>query len=176
MFGIGLAGLLQYSIWISFAILTINVVGPIVGFSLPISLSFDKFVLLLVFFLGGYLLYSAVYAACGAASEDDQHMAQLSMPLIILLIIPMVMLQFFIQQPDSLVAVIFSYFPFTSPMVMLLRTLVSDISIWAVLLSIGILVISIMLMTRLAAKIFRTGILMNGKNFTFKDIALWVRS
>lgn len=176
LLGIGLAGIIQYAIWISFALVIIHVVGPLVHFVLPIEISGDKFVFLLLFFIGGYLLYSSIYAACGAASEDDQHMAQLSMPVLIFLIIPIILLQYFIQQPDSIVTVFCSYFPFTSPMVMLMRTLVTDVSVWAVMLSLIILALSIMLMTRLAGKIFRTGILMTGKNFSFKDIAMWIKS
>lgn len=176
LLGIGLAGIIQYAVWISFAVIIIHVVGPLVNFVLPIEISSDKYVLLLLFFVGGYLLYSSIYAACGAASEDDQHMAQLSMPILLFLIVPIILLQYFIQQPDSLLTICLSYFPFTSPMVMLMRTLVTEVSLWSVMLSLLILGVTIMLMTRLAGKIFRTGILMTGKNFTFKDIALWIKS
>ena len=105
LLGIGFAGLLQYAVWIGFTLAILNVVGPAFHMQIPVIIGMDKFGWLVLFFIGGYLLYSSLYAACGAASEDEQHMAQLAMPIIFLLLIPMVMLQAFIQQPDSLLAV-----------------------------------------------------------------------
>lgn len=176
IFGIGVAGLLQYAVWISFAAILLGVVGPAVNFEIPVHVGMDKFVWLVLFFIGGYLLYSSLYAACGAASEDDQHMAQLAMPILIFLMVPMILLQAFIQRPDSIMSVVLSYFPFTSPMVMLIRTLVSPVEIWKVALSLVLLAVTVLATGKLAAKIFRTGILMTGKNFTFKDIARWLRA
>jgi len=176
LLGIGLAGLLQYAVWIGFALTILNVVGPVFHMQIPVIIGMDKFGWLVLFFIGGYLLYSSLYAACGAASEDEQHMAQLAMPILFLLIIPMVMLQTFIQQPDSLLAVILSYFPFTSPMVMMIRVLVSPVPVWNVLTSVGILAVSVFAVVLLAARIFRVGIQMSGKNFSFKDIVAWIRN
>jgi ABC-2 type transport system permease protein len=175
LLGIGLAGLLQYAVWIGFTVTILNFVGPAVHLQIPVSIGMDKFGWLVLFFIGGYLLYSSLFAACGAASEDEQHMAQLSMPAIFLLIIPMVMLQAVIQQPDSTLSVVFSYFPFTSPMVMMIRILVSPIPVWNVLISLGVLAASVMVVILIAARIFRVGIQMSGKNFSFKDIAAWIK-
>jgi len=176
LLGIGFAGLLQYAVWIGFALTILNVVGPAFHMQLPVIIGMDKFGWLVLFFIGGYLLYSSLYAACGAASEDEQHMAQLAMPILFLLFIPMVMIQAFIQQPDSLFAVILSYFPFTSPMVMMIRVLVSPVPVWNVLMSVGILAVSVFAVVLIAARIFRVGIQMSGKNFSFKDIAAWIRN
>ena len=176
LLGIGLAGLLQYAVWIGFAVTILNVVGPAFHLQIPVIISMDKFGWLVLFFIGGYLLYSSLYAACGAASEDEQHMAQLAMPVIFLLIIPMVMLQSVIQQPDSILSVILSYFPFTSPMVMMIRVLVSPIPVWNVLISLGILGFSVFAVVLIAARIFRIGIQMSGKNFSIKDMASWFKN
>jgi len=176
LLGIGFAGLLQYAVWIVFAVTILNVVGPAIHLQIPVVIGMDKFGWLVLFFIGGYLLYSSLFAACGAASEDEQHMAQLAMPVIFLLIVPMVMLQAVIQQPDSIFAIVFSYFPFTSPMVMMIRILVSPIPVWNILISLGILAASVMGVVVLAARIFRVGIQMSGKNFSFKDIATWIKN
>jgi len=96
------------------------------------------------------------------------------MPVIFLLVVPMVMMQAVVQQPDSILAVVFSYFPFTSPMVMMIRLLVSPIPVWNILLSLGILAATVIGVVLLAARIFRVGIQMSGKNFSFKDMAAWL--
>lgn len=176
LLGIGIAGLLQYAVWIGFSVLFLTVIGPAVHFEIPVHIGMDKFGYLVLFFTGGYLLFSSLYAACGAASEDDQHMAQLAMPIIILLMLPMFMLQMIIQQPDSTLAVVLSYIPFTSPMVMLIRTLTGNVALWQIALSLLLLALAVFAMIKLAAKIFRVGILMTGKNFTFKDVFVWIRS
>lgn len=176
LLGIGIAGLLQYTVWIGFSVLFLTVIGPAVHFEIPVHIGMDKFGYLVLFFTGGYLLYSSLYAACGAASEDDQHMTQLAMPIIILLMFPMFLLQMIIQQPDSTIAVVLSYIPFTSPMVMLIRVLTGNVALWQIALSLLLLALAVFAMIKLAAKIFRVGILMTGKNFTFKDVFVWIRS
>jgi len=179
LLGIGLAGLVQYAVWISFGSVALGVFGQsglAAASAIPDNLGPDKVALLVLFFLGGYLLYSSVYAACGAASEDDQHMAQLAMPLLIVLMIPMLMLQVFIQRPDSLLTVALSYVPFTAPMVMLIRALVSPVPLYEIALSLSLLALTVALTIRIAAKVFRVGIVMTGRNFTFRDVAAWIRA
>lgn len=176
LLGIGLAGMLQYAVWIAMTGGALALAKPLLNLELPIALGADKYLWLVVFFALGYLLYAAFYAAFGAASEDDQHMAQLSMPVVFILVVPMVMVQSFVQRPDSFLAVVFSYVPFTSPMVMLVRLLAGSASPLEAILSAGILCLSIAASVFLAAKVFRTGLLMTGKNFGFKDIAAWLKA
>lgn len=174
IFGVGLAGLLQYGIWILFAVagLQIAVIG--FDFVVPVQLSIMNFVYLGIFFVLGYLLFASCYAAMGSASEDEQHMAQLSTPFILFLIAPIVLMTGMIQNPNSLMSTIFSLFPLTSPMSMLAIATTGQAPLWKILLSIGILLAAIALVIRLASKIFKTGILMTGKNFKFKEILRWL--
>ena len=88
----------------------------------------------------------------------------------------MVMVQSFVQRPDSPLAVALSYVPFTSPMVMLVRLLAGSAGPLEAALSAGILCLSIAVSVLLAAKVFRTGLLMTGKNFGFRDIAAWLKA
>lgn len=174
--GIGLAGLAQYAVWMVMTGAALKLAGPLLHFDLPVSLGIDRFAWLTLFFTLGYFLYASFYASFGAASEDDQHMAQLSMPVVFILMIPMLMMQVFIQRPDSTLAVVFSYVPFTSPMVMMLRVLSGSAGAIEAALSALILVASIIVSGIFAAKIFRTGLLMTGKNFTLRDIFAWLRA
>ncbi len=174
--GIGLAGLVQYAAWGCISAAALALLGPVFGVTLPVTVGIGSFAWLAAFFVAGYLLFASFYASFGAASEDDQHMAQLSMPVIFVLVIPMVMMQAFIQRPDSPVAVVLSYVPFTSPMVMMIRLSVGAASVAEGLASLAVLAASVIGSGFLAAKIFRTGLLMSGKNFNFKDIAGWLRA
>jgi ABC-2 type transport system permease protein len=152
--------------------LKIAVIG--FNFVIPVQLSFMNFVYLGIFFILGYLLFASCYAAMGSASEDEQHMAQLSTPFILFLIGPLVLMSGMVQKPDSLLSVVFSLFPLTSPMSMLAIATTGQASPGRILLSIAILIVSIALVIRLASKIFKTGILMTGKNFKLKEILRWL--
>jgi ABC-2 type transport system permease protein len=171
--GIGLAGIVQYAVWILWGVIATGVAGAL-NPATSAGVGADKLLLLGAFFIGGYLLYSSLYAACGSASEDDQHMAQLAMPLIVILMIPIFILQGVIQQPDSPLSVALSYIPFTSPTIMPVRALAGNVAGWEIALSLAILALTVFAMIKVAAKIFRIGIRMSGKNFSLKDIARWI--
>jgi len=130
---------------------------------------------LVVFFILAFFLYSSAYAAMGAASEDEQHLGQMAWPLLIFLIVPLVMIGTLTSNPDSGVSVILSIFPMTSPIVMLIRILVSEPPAWQIALCLGLLAAAVAGMALLAAKIFRVGILMTGKRPSLKEVVKWVR-
>lgn len=175
IFGVALSGILQFAIWIVFALVGVSVFSSLTGFSIPVQLSADKFIFLGVFFVLGFLLFGAFYGAIGAASEDEQHMGQLSYPLLLCLIVPICLISSITSNPDSTLALILSEFPLTSPMVMLTRVACSAVPAWQLILSIVLLVASIYLVMKLAAKIFRVGILLTGKNFKFADMFRWLK-
>ena len=172
--GLGLTGLLQYGVWVSMAMVLIKLVGPALGIALPQSVTPGNLVWLVVFFVLAFFLYSSAYAALGAASEDEHHLGQLAWPLLLFLIVPLVMIGSLVTNPESTLAVVLSIFPMTSPIVMLLRILVSPPSAWQIALSVALLALSVMGMALLAAKIFRVGILMTGKRPNLGEIARWI--
>jgi len=172
--GLGLASLLQYAVWISMVFLLKRLVGPLLGLSLPVVISTDNLVWLVVFFILAFFLYSSAYAALGAASEDEQHLGQMAWPLIMFLIVPLVMISTLVTNPDSTLVVVLSLFPLTSPLVMFVRVLVSSPPVWQLVLCIALLVATVAGTAILAAKIFRVGILMTGKRPTLKEVLRWV--
>jgi ABC-2 type transport system permease protein len=172
--GPGAAGLIQYAFWIGMALGATSLVGPALGIALPAALTPANFLWLVVFFIPAYFLYSALYAAMGAGAEDEQHLSQLAWPVLIFLIVPMVMINTFVMTPDSTLSVFFSFFPLTSPIVMLIRVLVSPPPAWQIAASYGLLVVSVFAAGALAAKIFRVGILMTGKRRKLGEILKWV--
>jgi len=172
--GPGVAGLIQYAFWIAMALGAASVVGPALGISIPATLTPANLLWLVVFFVPAYFLYSAIYAALGAGAEDEQHLGQLAWPVIIVLMIPMVMINTFVMTPESALSVFFSFFPLTSPIVMLIRVLVSPPPAWEIALSYSILLVSVLAAGSLAARVFRVGILMTGKRRKLGEIIKWV--
>lgn len=172
--GLGLAGLLQYAIWVAMSLILTLVVGPFFNMSMPSGLSMENMGWLVLFFVLAFFLYSSAYAAMGAASEDEQHLGQMAWPLLIFLMVPLVMISTLVSNPDSSIAVFLSIFPMTSPIVMLVRVLVSDPPAWQLGLCLAILSASVVGMAFLAAKIFRVGILMTGKRPSLKEVAKWL--
>ena len=169
------ASLLQYTIWIGMAVLFLQVLGPLFDIQISLAGGAANYVYLVGFFLLAFFLYSTVYAALGAAAEDEQHLGQLAWPVIMFLVIPMIMIGATTSNPDGTVPQILSIFPLTSPIVMFQRLMLGAPAAWEVALCLALLVGSIVLVALLAAKIFRIGILMTGKRFSVGEIAKWVR-
>ncbi|MFN5627778.1 MAG: ABC transporter permease [Bacteroidota bacterium] len=129
--------------------------------------------LFIFYFLGGYLLYGALFAAIGAAVDNEADTQQFILPITAPLIIAFIAAQVVIKDPESQMAFWFSIIPFTSPVVMMVR-IPFGIPIWQVGFSMILLVAGFILTTWFAAKIYRTGILMYGKKPTFKELSKWL--
>lgn len=171
--GLGLAGMLQYFTWILMAVLLEYAFAPLLGLTLPSAISLKNLGFLFLFFILGFFLYASAYAALGAASEDEQHLGQLAWPLIMCLVIPLVLLNTLVTAVDSLLVVILSFIPLTSPIVMFARIIVSPPPFWQIALCVALLIGAVVITARFAARIFRTGILMTGKRFTLKEVLHW---
>lgn len=128
----------------------------------------------LFFFLGGYLLYAALFAAIGSAADNETDTQQFMLPVTIPLILSMVMIGFIINNPGSSVAFWFSIIPLTSPIIMMTR-IPFGVPYWEIALAMGLLVLGFLFTTWLAAKIYRTGILMYGKKVNYKELWKWIR-
>jgi len=130
--------------------------------------------LFIFYFLGGYFLYSSLFAAVGSAIGDDMGEAQsLTLPITIPVILALYIMIAAVQAPDSSLAVWSSIFPFFSPIVMPAR-LAFDPPMWQIGLSMIILVATVVFFIWLAARIYRVGILMYGKKVTLKELGKWM--
>lgn len=132
------------------------------------------FVCLLLFIVGGYLLYSAMFAAVGSAVDNVQDASQLQMPVTLPIILALLMMIAVIKDPNSPLAFWFSLIPFTSPVVMMAR-IPYGIPAWEVALSLVLLYASFVAMVWLAGKIYRVGIFMYGKKPTFRELLKWMK-
>ncbi|TVQ21536.1 MAG: ABC transporter permease [Spirochaetaceae bacterium] len=175
IFGKGAASLVQYGVWIGIAALIITVIGPRFDIALPTGLTAVNLGFLLVFFLLGFFLYSTAFAAIGSGAQDEQQFGQLSIPVIVFLIIPLVLVSPIVMNPEGALVLGLSHFPLTSPIVMLLRILVDRPVWWEILLSIALLLGAIALAGAGAARIFSVGILKGGKAGSWKEMISWIR-
>ena len=125
------------------------------------------------FFLGGYLLYASIFAAIGAASgeEGDQSLTFIATVPIIISIILLISV---LNQPNSKLAIIASFIPFSAPIIMAGR-LPFVPPTWQIIVSALSLIAGFVFTVWLAGKIYRTGILMYGKKVTFREMMKWVR-
>lgn len=202
--GVGLVGLTQFLFWIILTGILVTVITPFLGldsspeamsqmsstdmesmvnsgqsdmlktiFSLPWLALVSSF---LVYFLGGYLLYSALYAAIGAAVDSETDTQQFLVPVMIPLMLGLYVAQFSVMtNPEGPAMFWLSMIPLTSPVVMLIRIAMESVELWEVLLSIAILALTFVGTTWIGARIYKTGILMYGKKVTYKEMFKWIR-
>lgn len=138
------------------------------------AINFPLMISMFVFyFLGGYLLYSALFAAIGSAVDNEADTQQFMLPVTAPLIFSIVMSSFVINNPQGPVSFWLSIIPFTSPIIMMMR-IPFGVATWEVILSMGLLALGFLGTTWLAGKIYRTGILMYGKKINYKELGKWL--
>ena len=141
--------------------------------NLPLT---NIFIAFIMYFLGGYFLYASIFAAIGAAIDNQADAQQFMIPITLLVVIALyVGILTVPEDPNGIVAQIFSYFPFTSPIVMLMR-IPNGVPIYEQIISLTILFSSVVFMIWIAAKVYRIGILMYGKKLTYGEIIKWLKS
>jgi len=182
--GVGLVGLTQFGAWIILSIISTKIAGQsfsgpgtgMVGFlgvlaTIPFGYILGCF---LFYFISGYLLYSALFAAVGSAvdseTETQQFMFPITLPLLFTYILSVSVL---FRAPDSTLAVWLSMIPFTAPIAMMVRVPFGGVPDWQLALSMVLMVAGFLFTTYVAARIYRVGVLMYGKKASFKELAKW---
>jgi ABC-2 type transport system permease protein len=195
--GVGLVGLTQFLIWVVLSFVSISIISMILGGNaIEAQLANAKqdhssgaFIMLdalhqinftvvilcfLFYFVAGFLLYSSLFAAIGAAVDTDTDSQQFMLPVTLPLIFSVAIATYGIKNPDGATSVFFSIFPLTSPVVMMSRIGFNP-PLWEIVLSMILLVLTFLGSTWFAAKIYRTGILMYGKKVTYKELWKWLK-
>lgn len=145
-----------------------EVLGAVGSLNIPLIVGCFLF-----YYLGGYLLYSALFGAVGAAVDNDADTQQFMLPITLPIIFSFVFAQFVLRDPDGTLAFWTSIIPFTSPIIMMVR-IPFGVPAWEIVLSMVLLVLGFMGTTWLAARIYRVGILMYGKKVSYKELAKWI--
>ena len=193
--GVALVGLTQFLLWIllTIAITSVAELMFINAGSMSTELSSTQqssllielsnltgginlvqiFISFIFYFLAGYLMYSSLFAAVGSAVDAEADSQQFVLPITIPLILAFILIQPIMENPDGPLAFWMSIIPFTSPVIMMVR-LPFGVANWELALSMGILILSFVLTTYLAGKIYRTGILMYGKKTSYKELWKWL--
>jgi ABC-2 type transport system permease protein len=169
------ASLLQYGIWVGLSAAFLLLLGPRLAVDIALGVSIGTLGYLVLFFVLAFLLYCSIFAALGAASQDEQNLGQLTWPLIVFLVLPIVLISPLIMNPNAPIVIALSLFPPTAAIVMFLRIVAGSVPAWQVLVSVALLLASIGAVIILSAKIFRVGLLMTGKRFRLGEVMRWLR-
>lgn len=166
-------GLFQISVWMFFAFLILLSIGSA---NLLLYLLTPKLLILLFYAFAGYLLYASLFISMGATIDDIGTSGNFQSIIVMIPLLPLFFIAAIITDPNGLIAQIGSYIPFTTPGVMLFRLSISDqVPLIEIMLTIGIMIVSIWLMMKIAGKIFKVGILKFGKNASLGDIWKWIK-
>jgi|APIni6443716594_1056825.scaffolds.fasta_scaffold08996_2 ABC-2 type transport system permease protein len=166
--GLSLLGITQILIWV---LLGISLVASSL---LPIA-AFKNILPMLLYFILGFLFYASLFVGIGSTVNTEQEAQHITTYLSLILMLPVVVAMPAIQNPDFIVTKVFSYIPLTIPTVMLLRLNVQNVSDLEIFISLIIMIISIFIVTKVSAKIFRIGILSYGNKPTLKEIFKWIK-
>jgi ABC-2 type transport system permease protein len=161
---LGAAGLIQVIVWLISAPFLLQFASSTFGgFLRDIQLPANFIILGIVYFVLGYLLFAIISFTVGGISSNTSEAQGLSMIYVMMLFVPIWFAGLMINFPENLVWVLLSIFPLTAPIQVMLRLGVSDVPLWQILTSIGVLGLSIILSLSISTKIFRTFMLMYGK-------------
>lgn len=180
LIGVSLVALTQLAIW-GLVFFGVSVWGVATlaskgfeGVTFP-SLPPLFFLYFVLFFMLGYFIYSTIYVLIGSMVTTAQEGGQLAMPVVFLLMSGLYLAFVVIRNPDSPFAFWISMVPFFSPITMVVRIVSSTPPLWQILLSLGIGVLTVVLLLWLASRIYRIGMLMYGKRATIPEVMRWVR-
>lgn len=181
--GVGGVGLLQMTVWGAGAAAIIKYRAAIFGmFKVPAeqaaaiqlpAIGSGMVLLVLAYFLLGYLLYSAMFAVVGAIVNTDSEAQQAQMPVVMLLVVGIIMFPPVLAEPGGSLAMVMGLVPFFSPIIMPIRYAASDVPVAEVLVSVGVLALTTVAVAWIAARIYRVGILMYGKRPGLRELVRW---
>ncbi|HEX9886634.1 MAG TPA: ABC transporter permease [Longimicrobiales bacterium] len=183
--GVGAVGLTQVAAWIGMGVLTGALGLPALMAARPELSQLGELrdilpgagyvALFAVFFVGGYFLYAAIYAAVGAMVNTEQEAQQIQMPIIFLLVTPLMFITEVIRDPGSTLSTVMSLVPFFSPLLMFARASTGSAPAWQVALSLVLVFATVVAVAWVAGRIYKVGILMAGKRPTLPELWRWVR-
>jgi ABC-2 type transport system permease protein len=181
--GLAAVALLQIAIWVGFVALLASQATRLsarfnIGAGAFSALQMEPVVwlVLLIFFALGFVLYAAMYAAAGSAVTSEQEAQQLAFPLMLPLFVPIVFILPILTDPLGATARTLSLIPLMSPVVMPMRAVATDVPLWEIAASMGLLVLGTAAVVWLAGKIYRVGILSTGKKPSMRELVRWLRA
>ena len=164
--GLGVVGLLQMVLWLGSAMLMLRLGGGTLN--IPQNLQLPPGILTwgILFFILGYLVYASIMAGVGAFVPNIKEASQATFYVIMPLLIPLVLVGVIIEDPNATLPTVLSLIPFTAPTTILTRMAVSPVPLWQILTAVGLLIVTIYLLIRAVAGMFRAQLLLTGKKFS----------
>lgn len=169
MIGLGLLGLFQVVILLGAAVIILNF-GDNLAFLEGVRLSPNMIVLSLVYYVLAYFLVAALMTAISVVTNSEREGRQISGFITLPFMVPYFAMFVFFSDPNGTIAQVLSYIPFTAPMSILIRVALTEVPLPQILLSMGIMVLTIIALTWAAARIFRWGLLLYGKKFNLREL------
>ena len=178
--GVGAVGVTQIAVWmiVAMRLAGSNMVAKLAGSggaSAHSVLSIAQIAFFVLYFVFGFLIYSSIAAALGAMTNSEQELQQLYMFLVMPLAFCMVMLFPVVRAPDSTLARVVSLIPFCSPLLMNMRTSLTSVPAWEIVLSVVLMSLTIIGTIWISSRIYRVGILMYGKRPNLPEIVRWLK-
>ena len=173
--GLAAVGVTQVFAWMAMGTSLASLIGTKSALDVSRFMRAGVFLYFILFFLLGYLIQVCIYAMGGAIANSEREARQVIMPVTLATMIPWFMVTPVLTNPESQLSVTLSLIPIFTPITMFMRVLVSEPPAWQVWLSIVATVITVWLLFKLTAKVFRVGILSYGKRPTLAELWSWVR-
>jgi len=183
--GVGAVGMTQMAVWALSGILLGSTVIPAILAARPDMTGLGEIqsalpglglgILFLAFFVSGYFIFSALYAAVGAMCNTDEEAQQAQFPVMFLVVVPIVFVMQVIQDPTSTLAVTLSLIPFFSPILMFARAAGGGAPMWQIGISFLLMGVTVVAVAWVAGRIYKVGILMAGKRPTLPELWRWVK-
>ena len=184
--GIGAVGLVQLGIWAGVAFMATTQRARIAGLfgvdasamnTMPIpSFPIDLLVVFLLYFILGFLLYGALFAAIGSMVNAVQEVQQVMMPVMLLVVFGFFGVFAVIKDPTAGIGLTMSFIPFFAPFVMPVRWSMASVPMSQLMISLAMMIVGLIVVAWIAGRIYRTGILMYGKKPSLREVFRWIRS
>jgi len=173
--GLGAAGLMQIVVWLISAVALLAIASIFISLPEGLTIPIGLFIFGIIYFILGYLLFGILMATLGSIGSTARESSQWTGIIVLPAVLPLMLISLFIINPDHVVFTIFTLFPLTAPVAAIMKLSIGALPIWELLLSIAILIASILGAMWLAARVFRTFLLMYGKHPSLREMRRYIR-
>lgn len=173
--GLGAAGLIQIVIWLISSVALLAIASLFISLPEGLTIPIGLIIFGIIYFILGYLLFGILMTTLGSIGSTARESSQWTMIIVLPAVAPLILISLFINNPDHVIFTVFTLFPLTAPVAAVMKLSIGAFPVWELLLSITILTASILGAMWLAARVFRTFLLMYGKRPSFREIRRYIR-
>ncbi|GAI22702.1 unnamed protein product, partial [marine sediment metagenome] len=173
--GLGAAGLIQIVIWLISSVALLAIASLFISLPEGLTIPIGLIIFGIIYFILGYLLFGILMTTLGSIGSTARESSQWTMIIVLPAVAPLILISLFINNPDHVIFTVFTLFPLTAPVAAIMKLSIGAFPVWELLLSITILTASIVGAMWLAARVFRTFLLMYGKRPSFREIRRYIR-